>query len=312
MKTQLGSVLAIALATCALSGVAHAEYPERPVTFVVPWPPGDLEDQLTRIIADALTEETGVPGKVINRPGGGAVEGATFVAQSNPDGYTVGSFVIDVPTVHIIKNVATYDRSTFEPVGIFLTYPFALVARGDAPYSDMASLADYAKANPVKLGHFGYDVIPTMETFEAARQLGFQFAADTPADLLDCALLQSGDVDVMATSMALVLPCLDNVKVLAAYTDAPLSLAPDAKLLSQQVPGLDITLWNGLFVPKGTPQEVKDKLAAVAEKAMQSEKAQDVARNTGAGVYWMGPAEAAKRIDADYAAAEKLVAAGQQ
>lgn len=309
MKTKLllAGLVAVAFAVPAL-----AEYPERPVTMVVPWPPGDLEDQLTRIIADEFTAETGVPAKVVNRPGGGAVEGATFVAQSNPDGYTVGSFVIDVPTVHVIKQVATYDRDTFEPVGIFLTYPFALVARGDAPYSDMASLAAYAKNNPVKLGHFGYDVVPTMATFAAAKRLGFSFAADTPADMLDCTLLQSGDVDVMATSMALVLPCLDQVKVIAAYTDQPLSLAPDVKLLSEQVPGLGITLWNGLFVPKGTPQEVKDKLAAVAEKAMASEKAQDVAKNTGAGVYWMGPADAKARIDADYTAVEELVKETQQ
>jgi tripartite-type tricarboxylate transporter receptor subunit TctC len=300
-------LLLAGLAAFALASPVLADYPERPVTLVVPWPPGDLEDQLTRIIADEFTQETGVPAKVVNRPGGGAVEGATFVAQANPDGYTVGSFVIDVPTVHIIKQVASYDRSSFEPVGIFLTYPFALVARKDAPYSDMASLAAYAKGNPVKLGHFGYDVIPTMATFAAADRLGFKFAADTPADLLDCALLQSGDVDVMATSMALVLPCLDDVQVLAAYTDKPLSLAPDVKLLSEQVPGLDITLWNGLFVPKGTPQAVIDKLAAVAEKAMASDKAQDVAKNTGAGVYWMGTADAKARIDVDYTAAEALV-----
>lgn len=305
-------LLLIGLAAFAVAMPAMAEYPERPVTFVVPWPPGDLEDQLTRIIADEFTKDTGVPAKVVNRPGGGAVEGATFVSQSNPDGYTVGSFVIDVPTVHVIKQAAPYNRTSFEPVGIFLTYPFALVGRADAPYSDMASLAAYAKDKPVKLGHFGYDVIPTMATFSAANKLGFKFAADTPADLLDCALLQSGDVDVMATSMALVLPCLDSVKVLAAYTDKPLSLAPDAKLLSQQVPGLNITLWNGLFLPKGTPQKIVDKLAGIAAKAMASEKAQEVSKNTGAGVYWIGPAEAKARIEADYSAAEALVADTQK
>ena len=76
---------------------------------------------------------------------------------------------------------------------------------------------------------------------------------------------------------------------------------------AEQVPGLNITLWNGLFVPKGTPQEVKDKLAAIAEKAMQGDKAKAVATSTGAGVYWMGAADAAKRIEQDYADAEALV-----
>ena len=309
MAYLIRSALAVAIATAAMALPAHAEYPERPVTFVVPWPPGDLEDQLTRIIADAMTKETGKAAKVINRPGGGAVEGATFVAQSNPDGYTIGSFVIDVPTVHVIRKAATYDRETFEPVGIFLTYPFGLIARKDAPYNDLKSLAEYAKSNPVKLGHFGYDVIPTMVTFMAAKDLGFKFSADTPADLLDCPLLSSGDVDVMAGSLALVLPCLDKVQVLAAYTDTPLSLFPDVKLLSEQDPGNAVTLWNGLFVPKGTPQEVKDKIAAIAEAALKGEQAQGIAKETGAGVYWMGAADAAKRIDKDYADAEALLKA---
>ncbi|MDQ6437492.1 tripartite tricarboxylate transporter substrate binding protein [Mesorhizobium sp. LHD-90] len=309
MRRLLGTLLAAAALTLPLAAQAFAEYPERPVTFIVPWPPGDLEDQLTRIIAEEMTIETGVPAKVVNRPGGGAVEGATAVAQSDPDGYTVGSLVIDVPTMHIIRGNATYTRDSFEPVGIFLTYPFALVALKDAPYNNMAELAEYAKSNPVKLGHFGYDLVPTMATFAAAKQLGFSFGSDAAFDGLDCGTLKNGDVDVMNTTMATVLSCLDDVKVIAAYTETPLSIKPDAKLLSEQVPGMNITLWNGLFVPKGTPQEVKDRLAAIAEKAMKSDKAQEVAKATGAGVYWMNAADAAKRIDQDYADSEALVKA---
>jgi tripartite-type tricarboxylate transporter receptor subunit TctC len=312
MRLLASTALAAVLAVSPLAVPASAEWPERPVTFVVPWPPGDLEDQLTRLIADALTEATGKPGKVVNRPGGGAVEGATFVAQSSPDGYVVGSFVIDVVTMHIIKQAAPYDRSTFEPVGIFLTYPFALVARKDAPYGTLRELAEHAKSNPVSLGHFGYDLVPTMATFKAAQELGFAFAADAPAEALDCATLSSGTVDVMNTTMALVLPCLDDIKVLAAYTDAPLSLFPDAPLLRDQVAGLDITLWNGLFVPKGTPQAVKERLAAIASEVMVGEKARAIAEQTGASVYWMGEAEARARIDADFARAEALVKATAQ
>jgi tripartite-type tricarboxylate transporter receptor subunit TctC len=299
----------VAAAALGLSFPALADYPERPVTFIVPWPPGDLEDQLTRIIADEMTASTSVPAKVVNRPGGGGVEGATAVMQSDADGYTVGSFVIDIPTMHIIRGNAAYDRSTFEPIGIFLTYPFALVALKDAPYSNLVELAGHAKANPVKLGHFGYDLVPTMATFAAAKQLGFSFGSDAAFDMLDCSTLKNGDVDVMNTTMATVLGCLDEVKVIAAYTDKPLSIAPDAKRLSEQVPGLNITLWNGLFVPKGTPQEVKDKLAAIAEKAVMSDKAQEIAKATGAGVYWLNAADAAARIDKDYAGAEALVKA---
>lgn len=301
------ALAALASTATMLAAPAFAEYPERPVTFIVPWPPGDLEDQLTRIIADAMTEATGTPAKVINRPGGGAVEGATAVAQSDADGYTIGSFVTDVVTMHIIKANATYKRDTFEPVGMFLTYPFALVAKKDAPYNNMAELATYAKANPVKLGHFGYDLIPTMATFVAAQKLDFKFSADAAFDMLDCATLANGDADVINTTMALVLSCLPDVKVIAAYTDSPISVKPEGKLLSEQVPGLNITLSNGLYVPKGTPQEIKDKIAAIAEKAVMGAQAQEIAKATGAGVYWLNAVDAAKRIDADYAASEALV-----
>jgi tripartite-type tricarboxylate transporter receptor subunit TctC len=308
-SVALATLIGTAALTLAAVAPALAEYPERPVTFIVPWPPGDLEDQLTRIIADEMTKATGQPAKVVNRPGGGAVEGANAVATSDPDGYTVGSLVIDVPTTHIIKANAPYKRDAFEPIGIFLTYPFALVTKKEAPYSDLAGLAAYAKDHPVKLGHFGYDLSPTMATFVAAKKAGFKFSADAPFDSLDCATLANGDADVINTTMATVLACLDKIKVIAAFTDKPLSLFPDAKLLSQQVPGLDLTLWNGLFVPKGTPQAVKDKIAALAEAAMKTPAAQDIAKATGAGVYWMNAADSAKRIDKDYAATEELLKA---
>ena len=117
MAAVIGSTAAL-LSMTAIAP-ALAEYPERPVTFIVPWPPGDLEDQLTRIIADEMTKATGQPAKVVNRPGGGAVEGSNAVATADPDGYTVGSLVIDVVTTTLIKGNAPFKRDALEPVGIF-------------------------------------------------------------------------------------------------------------------------------------------------------------------------------------------------
>ena len=132
------------------AGAARVEYPEKPVQFIVPWPPGDLEDVLTRMIAEELQNETGVAAAVVNKPGGGRgpFPGAAEVARAPADGYTVGSFVIGVPTVGAPLGIEGITHDTFEPVGIFLTYPFVLAAGGDdAPYSDMAGLAAHAKDN---------------------------------------------------------------------------------------------------------------------------------------------------------------------
>ena len=308
MKT-LSKALALALlATTALTGAAFAEYPERPVTFLEPWPPGDVDDQLLRIISEEFTKETGVPGKVVNRPGGFGAEGAQALATSAADGYTIGNLLIDSPTSYIIQGFAPYKREDFEVIGLNMNFPFILAAKKDAPYNNLAEMAEYAKTNPLRLAHFGFETIPAQQTFEAARQLGFEFATETGYDVTDCTTLANGDADVMNTTAGLILACKDDIKVIASYTSAPLSVFPDAPLLKDQITGPTFALWSGLFVPKGTPQEVKDKIAAIAEKAMQSDQAKQVAETTGAEIYWLPAAEAQARIDADYKAIEELFA----
>ena len=212
----------------------------------------------------------------------------------------MGSFVIGVPTVGALLGIEGIARDTFEPVGIFLTYPFVLAAGGDAPYSDMAGLAAHAKDNKVALGHFGYGLVPTRASIIAAMELGFEFGSEAAFDALDCNTLASDDADVINTTLQLVLPCLDTIKPLASVTEERIALLPDTPTLSEQVPGLDVSLWNGLFVPKGTPQAVKDKLAAVAERVVMSDEARKLSKETGALIYWQDADRAAARIDADY------------
>ena len=292
----------------AVAETARAEYPEKPVQFVVPWPPGDLEDVLTRMIAEELQAETGVAAAVVNKPGGGGgpFPGAAEVARAPADGYTVGSFVIGVPTVGALLGIEGITRDTFEPIGIFLTYPFVLAAGADAPYSDMAGLAAHAKDNKVALGHFGYGLVPTRVSVIAGMELGFEFGSEAAFDALDCNTLASGDADVINTTVQLVLPCIEEITPLASITGERIPVLPDTPTMAEQVPGLDISLWNGLFVPKGTPQAVKDKLAAVAERVVTSDKARKLSQETGALVYWQNAEQAAARIDADYAAIEEM------
>ncbi len=294
---------ALALAAVAIGAPVMAEYPEKPVSFIVPWPPGDLEDVLTRMIAEDFQAEYGVPAAVVNKPGGGGgpFPGAIDVATAPADGYTIGSFV---PAVSVIGHEIGIDELTpekFDPVGIFLTYPFVIVTGGDAPYSTMQELADYAQDNEVTLGHFGDVLTPTAVTKALAVKMGFEWGSDAAFDALDCNTLASGDADVINTTLQLVLPCLDSIKVLAAVTDQRISLVPDAPTVGELNAELDIALWNGLFVLKDTPQDVRDKIAAVAEKTVMSERAQAVAAETGALVYWMNAEDSAARIEADKA-----------
>jgi len=246
---------------------AQAEYPTSPVQFIVPWPPGDFEDILTRMIAKNMEEKTGVSASVVNKPGGGdgPFPGALEVLNGPTDGSVVGSFVIGVPIVGPVLDMGI-EEDSFTPVGIFLTYPFVLAASGDAPYSNMAELAEHAQANDVVLGHFGAGLTPTRASMAAARKLDFEFADDSAFDMLDCNTLSSGDADVINTTLALIEPCLDDINILANIGSEPIEKLDGVETLSAQAGINDIELWNGLFVKKGTSQ-VKPVLAFTGKTA---------------------------------------------
>ena len=299
MKNRLFLMVMMAIVTVfavVACGGEEVTYPERPVEFVVPWPPGDLEDVLTRMIAEEMQEQTGVPAAVVNKPGGGGVVGATEVFQAEADGHTIGSFVIGIPTVHVMNGNAPYERDDFEPIGIFVTYPFVIAAPGDAPYSTMSELAAYSQSNDVSLGHFGFGLVPTRATILSMEDLGGEFSSEAAFDNLDCTTLSSGDVDVINTTVQLLLPCLDDVKLIASIGTDRISVSPETETLAEQG-GLDIALWNGLFVKKGTPQEIKDQIAEYAKTAVLGEAAQDVANTTGGSVYWLDAAESETLIN---------------
>lgn len=304
MKQLLTSA---AFALAALTGPALAEYPTGPVQFIVPWPPGDFEDILTRMIAADMAEATGQPASVVNRPGGGdgPFPGALEVLNAPSDGSVIGSFVIGVPIVGPQIDIGI-EADSFVPIGIFLTYPFVLAASGDAPYSNMAELAEYAKDNDVVLGHFGAGLTPTAVSMAAAAKMGFEFADDSAFDLLDCNTLSSGDADVINTTLALIEPCLGEINVLGNIGAEPIAKLDGVETIAAQSGVNDVELWNGLFVTKGTPQEVIDTIAEVAAQTMASDEAQALMAETGAAVYWQGQDEAQARIEADRAKSAEI------
>ena len=308
MKRILAAVM-LCMFSLIVTNPVRADYPTGPVQFIVPWPPGDFEDILTRMIAKNMQEATGVSASVVNRPGGGdgPFPGALEVLEAPSDGSVVGSFVIGVPVVGPKIDIGIAEDS-FVPVGIFLTYPFVLAASGDAPYGNMAELAAHAKGNDVVLGHFGAGLTPTQASFAAAAKMGFSFADDSAFDMLDCNTLSSGDADVINTTLALIEPCLGEINVLANIGSEPIGKLPGVQTLAAQADINDLELWNGLFVTKGTPQDVIDKLAEIGEATMASDEAQQLMKETGARVYWQGMAESMARIDEDRRKAAEIAA----
>ena len=131
-----------------VTGAALAEYPEKPVTFIVPWPPGDLEDVLTRMIAEEFQKQTGAPAAVVNKPGGGGVVGGAGSGQAPADGYTIGSFVVGIPTVKTMGADAQIAARRAGAGGHFpdLSVPDRHQGRC-ALFDTWQELAEYSKAN---------------------------------------------------------------------------------------------------------------------------------------------------------------------
>ncbi len=310
MKKIIKVCALAALATAPFMGsVANAsDYPNRPVKFVVPWPPGDLEDILTRIIAEEMAKETGKPATVVNKPGGAGIVGASDVSLGRADGLTIGSFVIDILTTHLLSGNAPYEKDTFEPVGIFLDYPFVLATSADSEYNNIDELAKYSQTQDVSLGHFGYQALPTAITFKAAAQKGIKFSSNAAFDSNDCSTLSNGDADVINTTTQQIFACLNSgeVKILASLTRERLSIAPDIKTLNEQT-GISQTTWNGLFVKKGTPEAVKQRIAEIAEKALATDRVKEISKTTGAGIYWIGGKSAEDVVANDYEASKSLL-----
>ena len=309
MKSLFKLALAATVSLGAVAGApALAEYPEKPVEFVVPWGPGDLEDVLTRMIAEDFQKKYGSPAAVVNKPGGGGgpFPGAIYTASKPADGYTVGSFVIAVPVLGHKIGIPELAPAKFDPLGIFLTYPFVIVAGENAPYDDIDGLAAHAKSNDVALGHFGAPLPPTKVTLALAKTKGFKFASDAAFDNLDCNSLASGDVDVMNTTLQLVLPCLDKVKVLASIGGERIPLTPNTPTVAEIAPELNLSLWNGLFVKKDTPADVREKIIAVAKETIASDRAKALAKKTGALIYWQDAAASNARIEKDAATFGKI------
>lgn len=294
-------IVGIAVLASFVPSASFAEYPEKPVEFVVPWPPGDAEDVLTRMIAEDFQNKYGVPAAVVNKPGGGGgpFPGAIEVAKAPPDGYTVGSFILAVPIIGPNIGIPELSPNPFEPLGAFLTYPFVIASGKNAPYASIDELAEYAKNNDVALGHFGAPLIPTKVTFALAKEKGFSFAADAAFDALDCNTLASGDVDVINTTLQLVLPCLDNINVLASIGETRIGLTPDTPTVGELNSNLTLSLWNGLFVHRDTPADVREKIISVAQETMASDRAKDFMAKTGALVYWQNAEDTNARIARD-------------
>jgi tripartite-type tricarboxylate transporter receptor subunit TctC len=272
MKRLLTLVFVLLAATAAS---AQESYPARPITLVVPFPPGGVTDTLARLLAERMKASLKQTVVVENVGGAGGSIGLGRVARAAPDGYTIAIGSSETNVFNAVSLALNYDVVTdFTPIVQLPAYPFLIVSTNSVPATTLKELVAWIKANPGKVtqGTVGYGNTQHLCGILMQKAIGVTwqlvpYRGGTPAmqDLL------SGQFNVMCTASGSFLPLVrgKQIRAYAITTPKRAASAPEIPTVDEAgLPDLHLAVWNALWAPKGTPRPVIDRLNAVAIEAM--------------------------------------------
>jgi len=290
---KLVTAVAVAIASLFVAAAAEAQdYPSRPITWVVPFPPGGVTDNGARTVAKVLSEKLGQPVIIENKPGAGGIVGTEYVVNSKPDGYTFlyasnGALV----TYQFLYKKLSYDPQTsLIPVHGMADSPMLMMVRSDAPYKTLAEFVDYAKKNPDKMNYFsvGNGSTQHLATELLLKEAGIKMAhipyKGTSPGLTD---LLGGVIDVMFDYAVVMKPQIDAGKLrpLAVTGAKRLANMPDVPTFAEQgYPGVVFTAWATIVFPAGVPQPIVDKLATAFGQSLEDPGVVKYFQDQGAGI----------------------------
>ncbi|MBW1777037.1 MAG: tripartite tricarboxylate transporter substrate binding protein [Deltaproteobacteria bacterium] len=300
-RKMISAVLAF-LFLPAAAGMA-AQWPSKPIQIIIPWPAGnDPSTMVTTAMTPHLSKELGVPVKVVNKPGGGAVLATNELAQSRPDGYTLGLISIGPMITQVLRGKTPYKNQDLKTLGLIWSSPFTLACRGDAPYSNLKELAAYGKTHELRLAHWGLGAVPTLIAMKVAQIGGFKWK-ETAYKNLNPLLVVKGDADVITFSTPGLKDYVETgqMKLLACMLPNRLPQYPDVPTVKEQGFGDPYSIWFGIFVPAKTPDDIAGRLSNTFFKVMALPEIQDVIQKVGVIAHPTGPQEARKQMDSELA-----------
>lgn len=310
-------MLAAGVALAASVGAARAEYPDRPITLVVPWGAGGGTDATGRILATLLEKKLGQPINVVNRTGGGSVIGHTEIAKAAPDGYTLGIITTELSMFHWMGS-APISYKDYNLVGLYNADPSTVVVKASSPYKTMEDLAKAIKANSaaVKAGGANLGGLNHLAYTSLVKGLGGAKAFWVPTEGAAPALqlLTSGAIDVAVVQLPEAQGLIDagELRPIAILGSERNPAKPDLPTIRESA-GIDFAIagWRGLGAPKGLPKDVEEKLLKAAAEVVASQEFKDFMAKRQYGVVWQGGPDfesyLAKR---DAAFGEAMTAAG--
>ncbi len=275
---MLRKLLAAALIGAAPFAYAQDAYPTKPITMIVPFPPGGVADIVGRPLAATMEKSLGQPVVVVNRTGAGGAVGMGVVAKSAPDGYTIliglSSISIFPVSDRINGKTPAYEMSDFAPIALVTADPTVLVVRGDGPYQTLKDFVAAAKANPGKINYSSSGVYGTlhvaMEIFANAADIKLFHVPYQGGGPAVTALL-GGQVEALASGPAAAIGQIKagKMRALAAWSDKRIPMMPDLPTFKELGYDAEFYIWSGVFAPAGTPDPIQRKLRDAVRQAAQ-------------------------------------------
>jgi len=251
-----------------------ADYPQRPITMIVPFSAGGPSDNAARSLAEALRQDMGQTVLVENRGGAGGTIGISHAAGATPDGYTILQMHAGFTTAPSLYKNPGYDaKNSFEPIGMVLDVPMTLIARSDFPANNVQELVDYIKAHPgeVSMGN--------ARIGSAAHLCGLMFSRAINVDILTVPYKGTGpamndllgkQIDIMCDQSTNTTQHIlaNTVKAYAVTSPQRMPALPELPTMKEAgFEDFEIGIWVGLWAPKGTPQPVLDELVSSLQAA---------------------------------------------
>jgi tripartite-type tricarboxylate transporter receptor subunit TctC len=276
---NMRSVLAAAalVAATVLPAQSRAAYPERPITMIVPFAAGGPTDVIARIVGEHMSRTLGQQIVVENVAGAGGTTGITRAAQAAPDGYTIamGHMGTHGAAPAVYPDMKYDPAKDFEPVGLAAGTPILIVARKDFPAKDLKEFVAYVKKNSEKLneahagtGSVSFTTCTLFNSLVGAKPTRVAYRGTGPA-LND---LVAGQVDYMCDQIVNLVPQIQagTIKAYAVALPERSPALPDVPTTKEGgLPEYQVSAWNAIFAPKGTPKDVVTKLNGALLKALE-------------------------------------------
>jgi tripartite-type tricarboxylate transporter receptor subunit TctC len=294
----------------ALPGYAAAQaaFPTKPITMIVPFPPGGLADIVARPVAEAMSRDLGQPVVIENKGGAGGGIGMGLAAKAPPDGYTIllalSSFSVIPEADTLLGRAPMYNFNALRPIARFTADPTVLAVRADAPWKTAKDFVEDAKKRPGAInygssGNYGTMHVP-MEILSQNAGVKMTHVPFTGAAPAVVALL-SGQIDAISTGPATVVQHVKagKIRVLAHWGNGKLESLPEVPPLKTVGYNAEYAQWSGLFIPAGTPEPVAQRLRAAARAAANDAKVKEVIGNAGSPVLYQDTPDFEKYVQAD-------------